>query len=152
MAKREQDRHADGQEASLEPGLQLTEGIEAIDVTDWAIPGGAGGAGGADGADARAVTLDGAREYAKSPPTAAEKRADGLLAERALAELSVEAAKKAARAVAVEKYDAAEKRASVSPQTLQAERALVGLSAGAAKKAARAQAVEEYQSPSPAHE
>ena len=106
----------------------------------------------------------GSPEYTSPPPSLAERRADALLAERALAELSVEAAKKMARAVAVEEVQAAAHKDEVSGKL----RALAGemakviaveevqaaahkdevsekirqLAGGAAKEVARAAAVE----------
>jgi hypothetical protein len=51
---------------------------------------------------------------ASPPPSQTERRADALLAERALAELSVEAAKKMARSAAVESVAAAHRQAEAS--------------------------------------
>ena len=79
-----------------------------------------------------------AGEDSTSPEVRDGRRADALLASRALAELSVEAARKMAREAAVEKVAAAVRHEEVSGK-------LRGLAGGAARSQAAAQAIEEYE-------
>ena len=66
------------------------------------------------------------------------ERADALLAERVLAELSVEAARRVARAVASEKVAAAKRQDELTSK-------LRSLAGGAARSQAAAQAVVEFE-------
>ena len=91
--------------------------------------------------DTVAAAADGLSIYAAGaspPPSQTERRVDAMLAGRALAELSVEAAKKVARSAAVEEAAESARRGAAKDEVSIKLRALAG-------EMARAVAVEELK-------
>lgn len=117
--KRERQKRANRAAASVE--AQAVTAAQAAEV------------GAAESKAAAAAAAAEEVRYSSPPPSLMERRADALLAERALAEMSMEVAKKERFAAAVEGVAAAKEKSAAKDAV--SER-LQHLSMGAAKKAA----------------